>query len=604
MKKINNINKMLVRATLVASLTASFNVSAVLGPIPIYLNTEYRTSSPVIGSIASTISFDSEDIKQSGANDFIGFLATIPSVGLFNPQGNSPSVFMRGGESNHTLFIIDGVKLNSANSLNGGIEYGLRNIPLNDIEKIEIIKGSGSVLYGSSAIAGVVAITTKKGGSKEFATSVNYGSNNSKRVDILASSGDKDSYIRLSHNNYSTDGISARSDNDEKDGVENQNSNFKFGVKNDKSAFDISYLKSNNKTEYDNCGFPSSNDCYLDRKLTKSSVSIDNEFNKNWNTKLTFAKINTIEKLYANNALSAGSDDVFKSTDLTILNDIKIDNALLNIGFSKLDDENTTKNKEISNNDIFVNFQKNISQIDINIGSRYINNSKFGNELVYSFGAGKYLNNGVKIIANYNTSFKTPTLKNLYGWNFSGIGGGGNENLQPETAKNLEFGFERQHSWGEVKATIYQNKVKGLIDWIGVGYVNTHKLKTKGLEFSINANVKDYFIEFAYNYNDSKKNEETTQSVRRPKNTINLSASRQYGKFNSKVQIISKSSSLDTGSVKLNGYSLVNLATSYDLNDDAKLSLNINNAFDKDYEVANNYNQLGRTFNLGLSYKF
>jgi vitamin B12 transporter len=163
-------------------------------------------------------------------------------------------------------------------SLRWSIEYGLRNIFLNDIEKIEIIKGSGSVLYGSSAIAGVIAITTKKGGDKEFATSVNYGSNNSKRVDILASSGDKDSYIRLSHNNYSTDGISARSDNDEKDGVENQNSNFKFGVKNDKSAFDISYLKSNNKTEYDNCGFHLQMIVILDRKLTKSSVSIDNEF--------------------------------------------------------------------------------------------------------------------------------------------------------------------------------------------------------------------------------------------------------------------------------------------------------------------------------------
>jgi vitamin B12 transporter len=591
------------KTILAATFVASLNSYAVLGPIPIYLNTEYRTSSPVIGSISSTLRYDEFDIKVSGANSFIDFLATIPSVNLFNPRGNAPSVFMRGGESSHTLFVIDGVKINSSISLNGGIEYGLNNIALNDIEKVEVIKGSGSVLYGSSAIAGIIAITTKKGNNKEFKTSVNYGSNNSKKYSLLASGGDNNSYIRISSNNYTTDGISAKNDNDEKDGVKNQNNNVKFGVNNTNTSLDISFLDSNNTTEYDNCGFPATNNCYFDRNLTRSNINITNTFSPNWGAHVNVSQIKTTEKHYTNSVLNTNSDDVYKNTDISILNDIKIDDALLNIGFSKMDDENTTQNKKISSNDVFINLQKNLNNIDLNIGTRYIKNDTFGDTSIYNLGAGKYIG-GIKLTINYNTAFKTPTLKNLYGWNFSGTGGGGNTNLKPETAKNLEFGIEKQHSWGNIKATIYQSKVNDLIDWVGAGYVNTHKLKTKGVELSIVANVKDYLIDFGYNFVDSKKNDEAAQSLRRPKNTFNLAISKQYGSFNSKVQVIKKSSSLDTGNIKLNGYSLVNVSTHYQLNDNAKLSLNVDNVFDKDYEIASGYNQLSRTFNLGLDYKF
>ena len=105
-------------------------------------------------SITSTLTFTESDIKATGANTFLDFLATVPSVALSNPQGNVPGVFIRGGRSEDTLFVLDGVSMTSADSLNGAIEYGLTTIPLNDIEKIEIVKGAGSVLYGSGAIAG------------------------------------------------------------------------------------------------------------------------------------------------------------------------------------------------------------------------------------------------------------------------------------------------------------------------------------------------------------------------------------------------------------------------------------------------------------------
>jgi len=135
-------------------------------------------------------------------------------------------------------------------------------------------------------------------------------------------------------------------------------------------------------------------------------------------------------------------------------------------------------------------------------------------------------------------------------------------------------------------------------------WTNIGRLTTKGIETSVNANINNYDLKFSHNYNKSRAHDETTQAIRRPENITNLTLSRQYAKFNSRVQIIKKSSSLDADNVKLAGYTLLNLSTGYQFSKNAKASLTVNNATDKDYTVANGFNQFGRTVNLGLDYNF
>ncbi len=88
------------------------------------------------------------------------------------------------------------------------------------------------------------------------------------------------------------------------------------------------------------------------------------------------------------------------------------------------------------------------------------------------------------------------------------------------------------------------------------------------------------------------------------KNTTHLTIGKQYGKFNSKTQVIKKSSSLDNGDIRLDGYTLINLSTNYDISDRAIVALRIKNAANKKYSVANKYNQLGRMIELGLDFNF
>ncbi len=580
----------------ISALTFTTTTNAVLGPIPIYLNTEYRTENPVIGSIASTLTFSDSDIKATGANTFLDFLATVPSVGLFNGHGNVPAVFMRGGHSNHTLILVDGIKINSASSQNGAAEYGLANVALNDIEKIEIVKGSGSVLYGAQAVSGVINITTKQGADgARSAFSMKYGTHNSKTYELSASGGSTEGFIRFSHNKYTTDGIDARDTDitDDKDGVDNRTTQIKFGNEN----YHVTYLESRLKNEYDRCwdGAQLVDNCLGDTKLNKVLISTNKKINNTWNAKLSLAQITDTRDETKGVVFSLG--DQYTRTDITLLNDIKIDGALLNISLSQVNDKNTNNNQQLNSKEAFINWQKEINSIDINTGARYIEHSKFNNETVYNLGIAKYLDKRVKLTSTYSTAFTAPSLAQINAV----------ATLEPETSKNIELGIEKTYDWGMVDARAYSNKIENAFrsdvttgwDWTNIG-----RLLAKGIEVSVNTNINNYDLIFSHGYNKSRSHDETTQAIRRPKNTTNLTLGRQYAKFNSKMQIIKKSSSLDAGNVELAGYTLLNLSTQYQVNNNAKASLTVNNATDKDYTVANGFNQFGRTVSLGLDYNF
>ena len=126
----------------------------------------------------------------------------------------------------------------------------------------------------------------------------------------------------------------------------------------------------------------------------------------------------------------------------------------------------------------------------------------------------------------------------------------------------------------------------------------------KGVELSANTNIMSWDINANYNYLDAKKSNTTNQLLRRPKHSASITANKQSGKYNHRISLIQKSSSLDVGSISLDGYTLVNTGTKYDYNKDTTLTIKVGNLFDKKYTIADGYNQIGRTINLGVTYKF
>jgi len=302
--------------------------------------------------------------------------------------------------------------------------------------------------------------------------------------------------------------------------------------------------------------------------------------------------------------------DKYKNTNVTLLNDVKVNDALLTIGLFHNKDENTTGNQKFVSKEVFANWQKDIESINVNTGFRRIDHDEFGNHTVYGLGVGKHLDNDIKLTANYNTAFKAPTLFQANKYNNPA-------KLKPETSKNIELGLEKSHDWGVSVIKLFKTKSKNQISYVysPTAYINNDTYLAKGVELSVNANIAGYGINLDHTYSKTSVNDSDTQPDRHPKNITNLTASKQYGKFNSRAQVIKKSSSIDQG-FEFNGYTLINLSTNYAFNDNAKVSFGIKNATDKNYTISSAgadtsgfeskglYLQPGRTFELGLEYKF
>ncbi len=291
-----------------------------------------------------------------------------------------------------------------------------------------------------------------------------------------------------------------------------------------------------------------------------------------------------------------------------MLNYIRSNDALLNVGLSKFDDENITKSHKLSSSEIFINWQKNIFDLDVNTGLRYINHSDFGNKIIYNLGAAKYINNDIKLTSNFGTTFKTPTLVQIIGTGDAWYQP--NPNIKPETSKNIELGIEKKYELGSSGIKIFQNKTNNYFNYRDSMYFNEDSYKATGLELFGDINIYGYNVSFDHTYSKSIKNNIVTQQ-KRPKNITNLALNKQYAKFNSRAQVVRKSSSTDQNANNpMNGYTLVNLSTKYNLSDNINALLSINNVFDKDYKTADVYgsthtfNNPGRRVTIGLDYSF
>ncbi len=580
---IMNIKKLSVAAA-VSALTFATASNAVLGPIPIYLNTEYRTANPVIGSIASKVVVTKKDIEQSGARTFLELLATIPSANLEAGQGSTAAIRIRGNDARHTIVLVDGIKVSW---------YGqphLELIPFDQIERVEIVKGPYSSLYGSGAIGGVVHVFTNKENVEGERNTINisYGTHNSKKISYSSSIQEDGNYINLTASNYHTDGIDAKdTGSSDKDSIDRRavglnigknistETNFKFGI-----------LNSNADVKYD--------DGTNNNDLQQYNVELNHEFFDDLSSKLSYTQ---------NEQSYYGSD--YEESDITFTSEFNIDKGVLIGGVSHQKDRITSSTSENSNTDLFTQWQRVVFGNDAVIGFRNINHDRFGDHFTYNIALARNLDNGWRLSGAYGKATKLASI--------SKTSANINQNktdLEPEQSKNIELGIEKDSNWGVVSIKAYKNKIDGFFKYNGPYgshyYTNDGKYNIKGIDLNIKTDIDGWNVDTEYAYNISEKGETNYQTGRRPKNSIGITATKDYDKYTNRIGIIGKSWTWDTnsGTTRLGGYVLLNLATSYQYNNQTKVTATINNALDKEYEVASGYNQLGRILSVGVSHNF
>mgnify|MGYP003967955009 FL=1 len=579
--------KNLIFAASLSAVLFSNSAIAVIGPIKISLNTEYRTSNPVIGSIATTIKLDKAAINRTGASTFTGLLQSIPSVSFEGGQGNLQALRIRGNDASHSLLLLDGHRV----TVDGG-QANLDVIPIDQIERIEISKGPFSSLYGPGAIGGVIHVFTDKDANSISSNKIDisYGSKGTKKINLNTYLKSDKSYLDISLTEFDTDGIDATGDGD-LDPIDRKTTGLNFGTELTESTdISINILNTKANIQYDD----SWETPKPDNNLNQLNVVINQVINDKYKINFDLMRQNTQRR-----------EDKYKLNTLTIINELDFDNSKLSLGISNEVSKKVGSSNTIKHTDIFSQWQGLIIDNEISLGARVIDHDKFGTHTTYNFNWARDLSSTLRLNGSYGSATNLP---DHYKNNANIVAG--QTTLNPERSTNLEIGLSGNYDWGNAEFKIYKSKVKDAFKWFSASpayYKNDGIVNISGVELSIGTELLGWDLDTSLDLNKAIAASTNLEKGRRPNRSIALNLSKTSGKWNRSINWIAKSRAWDKdnhSNGENGGYGLLNLSTSYSFTDDLTVYLNRNNVLDKQYEMAKGYNTLGKTTTLGLNYNF
>ena len=555
--------------------------------------TATRTPIPKNNVIADTTTITEEEIERAGSSSLTDLLQRQPGIEIYNSggQGKVSSLHIRGSESDHVVVLVDGLRVNQVTS---GLT-AFENIPLSQIEKIEIVRGPSSSLYGAGAIGGVIQIFTKKGisGFKPY-VAIGYGRYDTKTAQAGIRAGNDSTSYAINISSLSTDGFSAYKTNNpifsDKDGYNNLSLSGSINHKfNKDNSINLNFIKSNGNNRYDN-RFDSN---FTDRKnkMDTQAIGINfiNKITNDWGSDLKIG-----QSIYKYNGFdgTTWTPNNSKQNQISWLNNIKLPLGSLQLMY---DFNQETINKSLDydkserNNSGYMlgyflykddhNFQLNI---------RVDDNSAYGKFNTGNIGYGYQLSKQWNISALYGTAFRAPNFMDLYYPNYS------NPNLRPEESENMEASLRYQKDVDNFSVTLFQNKIDNFIQ-LDSSYIpqNTEKAKFEGITLR-GSTFMDHFQIFGNITFQSAKNDITKEKLaRRAQHYANIGLNYYFGQWNIGTEVNASGSKNDACDpdefscpIKIPGYAFMNIVADYKINQDIKLNLRLNNLLNKNYSLA------------------
>ena len=601
-----------------------------------------RTDSNTL-ELANSISvIDSEQISNSNSTNVFDILKSETGISFTRQGGNGSlsNLYIRGANSSHTLVLIDGVEVNLNNDPSG--VYDFSALPIDNIERIEVLRGPQSTLYGSDALAGVVNIITKKGnGSPKFSLLTEGGSYNTyKALAGINGSIQKLNYT-FSLSRIASDGFSSASEkygNSEKDGYTFNNLSSVLGYNfNENVEINLYSRFTKSKSDYDQFGGMFGDDPTYVFNQEETSFRGEGKiklFNGDWNQKLGLSFIRNVRKysfdtsaasIYYSHSLYDGrkykldwQNDfrVNKSNLLTAGIDLEFDEASSEYyAFTFLkppDYASIIPMKDTRTIGIYLQDQLKFDEsFFITLGARLDDHNKFGSQFTYRIAPAYMLwETGTKFKATIGTGFKAPSLYYLYDPSY------GNENLNPEKSFGWDAGIE-QFFFSQnisVGATFFYNKFSDMFgfDYVTFKTININQAVTKGIEVFLEAKpINNLRLKANYTYTDARdisRNSANfgTKLLRRPESKVGFYSSYSFiPKANITAEVIWVGTREDINfslyeRTELKGYVLLNLAAHYNIFNFLRLNARVENLLDTDYEEVFGYATPGLSFYGGI----
>lgn len=561
--------------------------------------TASRIEEPLEEISSSVTVITSEDIKKMNVRDITDVLRTVPEVNLVQNggPGKEASIILRGGDSRHVLVLIDGVRVNSPTTAS----FDFSGILLEDIERIEIIKGSQSTVYGSEAMAGVVNIITKRPKRAGLELSFEGGSYGTFSPSFSVYSGSERHSLRLSGSYLKTDGISAAKSGNERDGYENSTLSGSFTVKPagwiELELFSRYYQDRTELDGFDFMTYRAADDInYIQRgDHLLTSLTVKTYPYEKWEQILRLSRAE--DKLSGSDPDTAFNNYMIKTEKNEINwqhNIYSGDSYTLTAGieYRKEDTINSGNfDKSRESHAYYLNNRINLlKDLIFNAGIRYDHYELSGNRTTYRLGALYNLKAaGLRIRSNYGTGFRAPSMNELYYPFF------GNPDLRPEKSHAWDAGMEKDLFSERVtlSVTYFREYYKDLINYDPNTWLakNISRAEVRGLETGLRVRLS-HMIDLKAGYvNLDTEDRETGQRLsRRPEHRANLQLNIVKDAFSGTVYYIYVGGRYDSAiKGNLPPYSIVNLSGDYKLSRVLTTFMRIENLFDKDYEEAGGY---------------
>lgn len=566
--------------------------------------------------LASTTIIDREEIERLQASSVVELLQGRAGIEITQngTPGSQTSLFLRGSESDHSVILVDGVRINSATSGGASLEF----LPPEAIERIEIVRGPRAAAYGADAIGGVIQIFTRRNATPgtHASLSARAGSDDTYRQNAWVATGGADTRLNASLFHHNSDGFNAtHADNSgERDGFERKGAQLGLSHRfSDTVNFDINALRQNFDTQYDDCyptgSFIASQNCITKGYLQTFGSQLDIQLADNWLMSVTGGHFDEQrEARYEDerqSLIESHRDELglqhrfIRSNGVDALG---IDYRHDSIDFSNRAGQEYGRDSR-ENIGIYATILREYGAHELSSSLRYDDDSLFGDETTGNLGYAYRLTPTQRLGVSYGTAFKAPNLIDLYGPY------GTNPGLEAETSHNVEaFWSIERSSWG-TRITAFENKIDDLINYDPNTFLpyNVDKARIRGVELSSNWQSGGLTLNAALTFQDPEDRATGERLKRRAKHFARIDADYRLGNWNFGTTLRGASNRRDTqaefpyGDTQVSGYGLVDLRTSWQVTPMIELSAKLENAFDKQYRLIDGYNTRDRYLEGGVT---
>jgi vitamin B12 transporter len=586
--------------------------------------TATRTKSSTADSLFPVQVIDRDDIERSQARSLPELLRGRAGIDFGNQggRGKISTLFLRGTESDQVLVLVDGVRMGSVSA---GL-FSFQDLPVDQIERIEIVRGPRSSLYGSEAVGGVIQIFTRRdAGAFVPRLRIGLGSHGLREASAgIGGSGER-GWFGADFAWQRTDGIDACRgtagdaahpfgagcfvDEPDRDGYRNTSLGLRGGVElGETLALEAHALRAEAFNQFDGSLFggnqadnvqqslsaklawtPSPR-ARLSLQLGRSDDDSDNTFDDHAGTRTPVGHFDTNRStaslqgelsIAAGQSLSAGVD---RERD-------------------RIDSDTPFAVTGRNDTGVYVEYLGRFGAQRLQASLRNDDNAQFGSHATGSLGWGMDVGDGYKLTASVGTAFKAPTFNDLYYPFF------GNPDLRPETSRSANLGVSRHERGWSWTLDAYETRVDDLISYDAALFLpnNIDQARIRGAEFTVEATLAGWDIGLQFSHADARSQggaNDGRRLPRRARDSGRIDVDRAFGGWRIGATLNAAGARYDdaANTARLGGFATTDLRFEYAFDADWTLQARASNVFDRHYETVAWYNQPGREFGLSLRY--